>query len=140
MALRDETSLTGLPTDDDRLWPAEAAAARAAEEIARRGPGAARGVPFGLLVRMTRVRARLSQAAAGELLAVAPGTVSRWERGEFEPPRMQDLPLTQEQVLAVLSMQIRPSVSRPVIEPSQAQNPGFWHRKLSDTTPAAAGA
>ena len=133
------TPTTGLPTDDDRLWPAELAAVRLAEDLARRGPEAAIGAPFAALLRLSRVRARITQVELAGLLGVAGNTVARWEQGQFEPPRQADLPPTQEQILASLSQLIshrRP----PNSQPCQAFCPGKWPQKrLSDTTRAVIG-
>jgi hypothetical protein len=84
---------------DERLWPAE----RAAAAVGLAPTAEPRGLPFAVLLRASRVRAGLTQPQAGEILGVAWNTVARWERGEFAPPTEAELPVTQERALALLS-------------------------------------
>ena len=149
----DPDPWAGTPVADDRLWPVEALAAalqvsleRHPEQIERLAQGqlpAERGPGFGLLLRATRVRAGLTQEAAGELLGVTPGTVSRWERGEFQPPRQADLPPTQEQILRHLSTRLTDPVNRNPrnyrtesyrTQPPHLSDLAPFHRRLRNAT------
>lgn len=94
---------------DSRLYAADLAAQMAWRSEA--DPD--RELPWPSLLRMHRRRARLTQEQAGELLGVAGNTVARWEAGQFAPPAAAELPLSQEQVLAVIALEIGGRSVRP---------------------------
>jgi len=95
---------------DAQIYPADIAAAPA-WRLPPGDPG--RGLPFSALLRMSRLRARLTQEQAAGLFGVRGNTVARWEAGEFAPPTAAELPVCQEQVLAMLSREIPSRPRRP---------------------------
>jgi len=47
----------------------------------------------------------LTQAQVAELLGVQTNSVARWERGESTPPKRDELPLCQEEILERVAKQ-----------------------------------
>lgn len=86
---------------DSELWPADRASAAAQISGADE-----RGVPFPALLRMSRLRLGWSQERCAEACRVSLLTYGNWERGKSAPRRATELPLSQEQVLALFSAQL----------------------------------
>lgn len=60
---------------------------------------------FGKALAKARTAMGLTQAQVAELLGVQTNSVARWERGESTPPKRDELPLCQEEILERVAKQ-----------------------------------